>query len=88
MNNIMKDRERELEYVKSYSVGSRIGGYTDLSVVSGFLTKGICLRIVTESVYLWRERRVQGFLLCYLVDLTNPNILFNLLFIDFFKVAK
>ena len=61
------------------------GGYTDLSVVSGFLTKGICLRIVTESVYLWRERRVQGFLLCYLVDLTNPNILFNLLFIDFFK---
>ena len=31
------------------------GGYTDLSVVSGFLTKGICLRIVTESVYLWGE---------------------------------
>lgn len=64
------------------------GGYADISVVSGFLTKGICLGIVTESVYLWRERRVQGFLLCYLVDVTNPNILFNLLFINFFTVAK
>ena len=64
------------------------GGYMDLSVVSGFLTKGIYLGIVTESVYLLGGRRVQGFTLFYLVDVTNPNILFNLMFIDFFKVAK
>lgn len=44
-----------------------LGGTGAFHLVSGFLTKGICLWIIAEYVCLWGEGRVQGFLFTILL---------------------
>lgn len=46
-------------------------GLGAFKLVSGFPIKGICPRLVAESVCLW-GRGVWGFLLCHLADVTSP----------------